>query len=160
MSLSAKRRKGAVGTNSSLARSTSRRSDAKRRAQANRIGAVGEAAFAHLAAREGLLPTKLQEDVGLDFLCQVDEDPHSRRSSTIAPIVIGVSVRSTTSAKGRIVLDRSDAADLLRADFPVCVVLLHEGQSDTAWFAPLDTEFRGRLLDFSRRKEILYLLLR
>ncbi len=136
-------------TKSSSAQLIERGGDAKRRAPANRIGARGEAAFAHLAAQEGLIPTKLQEDVGLDFICQVDEDPHSLQSSTIASGVVGVSVRSTTSTDGRIALDRSDATDLLRADFPVCVILIkEEGGSDTPWFMPLDAEFRDRLLTF------------
>jgi hypothetical protein len=121
----------------------------KRRAHGNRIGAVGEAAFRHLASREGLLPTKLEEDVGLDFVCQVDEDPDSASPSEVAGSMIGFAVRTTTSKDGRITLTRSDAVALLRADFRVCIVLIHSQDGDeTGWFMPLDAENRNRLLDF------------
>ena len=144
---------------SSLPPSRANRVEGKRRAAANRIGTRGEAAFSYYATLAGLLPTKFQEDVGLDFICQVDENPASFPSSTIASAVIGVSVRSTSKVGGRIALDRSDAADLLRADFPVCVVLLEEnGLSDTPWFASLDAGFRDQLLNFlaSKRKTFTF----
>jgi hypothetical protein len=95
------------------------------------------------------LPTKIEEDVGFDFVCQVDEDPTSAAPSGIAPSLIGVAVRTTTRRDGRITLHRSDVVALLRADFPVSIVLVHsQGGQDTAWFAPLDADVRNRLLEF------------
>lgn len=121
----------------------------KRRTPSQRIGSAGEAAFRYLATQQGLLPTKLEEDFGLDFICQVDEDSTAKTSSTIGPIALGVSVRSTTRRDQRVTLSRADATALLRADFRVSVVLVDQAaQSPKAWFKPLDAAFRDELLTF------------
>jgi hypothetical protein len=127
----------------------SRRRDEKRRTPSQRIGSAGEAAFRHLASQQGLLPTKMEEDFGLDFICQIDEDSTAKSSSTIGPMVLGVSVRSTNRRDQRVTLSRADATALLRADFPVSFVLVDpDARSPQAWFKPLDAAFRDELLTF------------
>ena len=61
----------------------------KARAPSNRIGAEGEGVFVRVATQHGLLPTKIAEDVGLDFVCEVDEDPKSPKASHISGALIG-----------------------------------------------------------------------
>src|SRR4051794_40199794 len=99
--------------------SSRRRSSSKKRAVSNQIGAEGEAAFRLVAIRHGLLPTKLDEDVGLDFLCQVQEAPGSSGVSRMTGAVLGASVRTSASDDARVTLNPADASILLGASFPV-----------------------------------------
>lgn len=122
----------------------------KRRSRPNRIGSRGEAAFAYFATRHGLLqPTKVAEDVGLDFVCQVDEDPTSAEPSRVSPTLLGAAVRSTESSDGRIRLERDDVVGLLRLQVPVCLVLIHSiGGEDHFYHRVLDVDFAERLRIF------------
>jgi hypothetical protein len=58
-------------------------------------------------------------------------------------------VRSTGKSAKSVSLDRQDATNLLRADFPVCVAIVDDAPSvPTAWVRPLDSKFREQLLSF------------
>jgi hypothetical protein len=127
----------------------------KRRTPSQRAGFVGEQAFAYFASQIGLLPTKIVEDVGLDYLCQMDEDVQSSNSSTISANVLGACVRASGGVDGRIELTRSDANAVLAANFPVCIVLVHQVPGGPVpYYRLADATFRGELIDFlaSRRK--------
>ena len=84
----------------------------------------------------------------MDFICQVDEDP-TAATSTVSGGVVGACVRSTTASDGRIRLDRGDAATLLRATFPICLVLVHIVNGEERFFHRfVDVSFAVELMDF------------
>ena len=121
----------------------------KLRNPSNRIGSVGEKAFAYFASRNGVLATKADDDVGLDFLCQVDKDHKAKGSSAMAGSLIGFAVRSTAAERGRVRLDRDDAEFLLRMDTPVGVVLVDDPAGDASYHhRMLDHAFANELADF------------
>lgn len=97
----------------------------KRRSFSQRVGADGELAFRFVASREGLIATKVEEDFGIDFMCQVDLDHRSRKASNIASTVIGACVRATTAPSGVVHLSPSDARNLLNSGTPLVFVLVH-----------------------------------
>ena len=121
----------------------------KGRNRSNRIGAAGEAAFASFATDRGLLPTKAQEDVGIDFVCQVDIDPASFGTSRIAGGFVGFAVRATEASDHRARLSRDDAELLLRMDAPVGVVLVDGApNARTFYHRMVDEEFAQELATF------------
>ncbi len=97
----------------------------KRRSFGQRVGTDGELAFRLLASSNGLLPTKVEEDFGTDFWCQVDLNHVSRQSSPIGATVLGACVRATTSAAGVVYLSPQDARNLLSSGTPMVFVLVH-----------------------------------
>lgn len=122
---------------------------AKRQTPSNRIGTVGEAAFRLFATQQGLLPTKPEQDVGLDFVCHLDEDHKAKGSSNIAPALVGFAVRSTAIAGRRIRLSRDDAEFLLRMNDPVGLVLVDETTPTPAFYHRMvDEAFADELADF------------
>ena len=106
-------------------RDRKRASERKRRAPSNRVGERGEKKFDAAAADQGLLAAPINNDYGFDFVCQVDEDHDSAEPSGLSGGLVGVSVRATTNAAGRIKLDRADARALLAAQFVSMVALVH-----------------------------------
>jgi hypothetical protein len=97
----------------------------KRRSFPQRVGTGGELAFRNFSHRQGLLCTKVEEDFGIDFMCQVDLDHLSRKASDIASTVVGACVRATTSAAGTVYLYPGDAKNLLNSGTPLVFVLVH-----------------------------------
>ena len=97
----------------------------KRRSFSQRVGSGGELAFRNLSHRQGLLCTKVEEDFGIDFMCQVDSDPLSRDASNIASTVVGACVRATSSSTGTVYLYPGDAKNLLNSGTPLVFVLVH-----------------------------------
>ncbi len=119
----------------------------KKRAPSNRVGERGEKHFDAVAADYGLIATAIKNDYGFDFLCQVDEDPSSSQSSGLHGTFVGVAVRATTKADGRIKLARADADALLRAHFVTMVALVHLPKNGSA-------SISVRILDAAFRKEL------
>lgn len=97
----------------------------KRRSFSQRVGTGGELAFRNFSHRQGLLCTKVEEDFGIDFMCQVDLDHLSRTTSDIASTVVGACVRATTSAAGTVYLYPGDAKNLLNSGTALVFVLVH-----------------------------------
>ncbi len=123
--------------------------DEKRIAPSNDIGSEGESAFHWFARRQGLLPTKLSEDVGVDFLCQVAGSPAEDGSRPVLGAIVGFSVRTTTSVDGRITLSRKDAFALLRLDVPAGVVLVQPTETAAdIHHRMVDVEFAEQLAAF------------
>jgi hypothetical protein len=122
----------------------------KQRSFAQRVGTVGENAFRNFAERQRLLPTRVEEDFGIDFYCQIDKDADSKSTSSIADTLATAFVRASTSANGRITLTRRDAQNILRARQQMFVVLIHvKGDEDRVpFFRFVDAEFAVRLSDF------------
>jgi hypothetical protein len=97
----------------------------KRRSFSQRVGTGGELAFRNLAHRQGLVCTKVEEDFGIDFMCQVDLDHLSREASDIASSVVGACVRATQATSGTVYLYPGDAENLLNSGTPLVFVLAH-----------------------------------
>jgi hypothetical protein len=112
----------------------------KKRTKSQRVGARGESAFRHIASSIGLLPTKVEEDFGIDFLCQIERDS-TRAITDITGHLLGVAVRATTSHRGRIRLNRDDVETLLNCRFPVMIALVKLGTE------PSDDQLYLRLID-------------
>ncbi len=99
--------------------------DDKRWSEPQEIGAIGEAYFAQVALRHGLTPTKAHHDVGLDYFCQaIAPRAGTRKSRRVTGATLAFVVRSTTQKDGSVKVTRKDAAVLLGAHLPACLVLV------------------------------------
>jgi len=124
--------------------------DRKGRADANRIGESGEAAFVSWATDNGLLPTRPAHDYGLDFLMQVDTRPNTPGVSSMAGVWLGAAVRSSAARRPRFSLRRKDARALL--DYfmgcMVVVVKISPNNQKQIRYRPIDVEFADELATF------------
>lgn len=120
-----------------------KKSTFKRRSKGQKIGTSGENAFRTFAQNVHLLPTKVSDDFGIDFICQVESD--SNDISDIQGDVVGVAVRTTAQTRPRSKLNRSDAGNLLSCRFPVCVVLIHLGDLNHIYFRFIEGAFAAQL---------------
>ncbi len=121
--------------------------DRKSRAPSNRVGERGEKQFDAAAADYGLIAAPIKNDYGFDFICQVDEDPSAVKPSSLHGGLVGVAVRATTNAEGRVKLWRADADALLRAQFVTMVALVHLPKKGAS-------SISVRVLDETFRKEL------
>lgn len=128
---------------------TRRRDTRKKRTRGQRGGELGEADFRSIALREGLLPTKVEHDYGIDFLCAVEARPDRAGTSNLVGVLIGAAVRTSDKPRARSKLAASDAGELLAAQFPVCVVLLDLQAKPVAMhFRFVEGEFALKLAEF------------
>ena len=97
--------------------------DRKKRGVNQRTGRKGESFFEYFASCHYLVPSKADEDVGVDFLCLVEETT-SAETREISGHVLGAAVRSTEAKRPRVKMNRADADLLLRARYPVCFILV------------------------------------
>jgi len=123
-------------------------SGGKKRSNSQRIGERGEALFALRADDGGLLPNRTERDYGVDFLCQVVGDSDQQGNADVGGAIIGICVRSTASARGRVRLTRKDATQLLKLTFPSMMVVPHLVNAETLYLVLIDADFQVRLYDF------------
>ena len=90
-----------------------------------RIGTIGENHFRQFASRHRLIPNKLEEDFGTDFICQVEGVYQGTGSAQVLGGLVGAFVRATESRRGRIRLNLVDVEHLLACDYPVFLILVH-----------------------------------
>lgn len=117
---------------------------------AQRIGKKGESLFETWAVDHHLSPNKTDEDLGVDFFCQVLRSKDASTSEDVTGAVLGVHVRATEGkTRPRILLDRIDAIDLLQHSHPACLIGI---QANTGQIGVLFVEesFIDRLQDFLR----------
>lgn len=129
---------------------------AKQRGFKQRVGRRGEDAFRPFSSRHGLMSTKVEEDVGFDFLCHVEEEGVGDLRE-IAGSMLGISVRSSSNKQPRVRLDRSDADAMLRANFVVCLALVAvTPKAETVYYRFLDEGFARELANLlaSDRKSL------
>jgi hypothetical protein len=108
------------------------------------VGALGESEFRTFALELGLIPQRVEQDVGIDFFCQPVEGVGPVRA--VSGHVVGACVRATRGKSGRIGLSAEDARHLLKCTFPVLIVLVHIHKKRTSVFARLlDDELGVRL---------------
>lgn len=121
----------------------------KLRSFAQRVGEAGELAFRNFAHRQGLIPTKVEADYGIDFYCQVDMDPTAARPSPVADTPVTAFVRASQKTHGGITLTRADAQNLLRTRTPMFVCLVHQtGEKDRCYIHFVDQTLAQRLTAF------------
>ena len=128
----------------------------KRRSFSQRLGLLGENEFRNFAARHGLIVSKVEEDFGTDFFCEIDLDHESQSVSDIADTIISACVRATSKKGGRISLSRADAQYLLRARGCVFLCLVHLGtetRPTSVHFRFVDEILAKRLRKFLNRSE-------
>ena len=113
----------------------------KKRTKSQRLGDRGELAFSNAASRVGMIPTKVSNDYGLDFLCMTEQVTSPDKTSEITGNVIGVAVRSTASQKGKVRFKKEDINYLLSCKLPVFLALVHiRGKSEDIYVRLLDEE--------------------
>ncbi|WP_428503078.1 hypothetical protein [Roseateles sp.] len=94
--------------------------DAKRRAIAQKIGRQGELIFEQWATEGNFSANKLQDDYGIDYLCQ-QMLPTANGQEEITGLAALVQVRATTAEKApRIGFDRVDVETALRQSGVFC----------------------------------------
>ncbi|MFE7329407.1 hypothetical protein ACFU8W_31390 [Streptomyces sp. NPDC057565] len=122
----------------------------KKRNSSQRIGSIGEDRFRIFCHENFLIPNRVENDFGFDFLCQLDLTASFSQTGQISGTILGFSVRSTDRVDGRIKLTRSDAECLLAADFPVglALVKLDQVRSAEVYFRFLDPDFIVSLSEF------------
>jgi Domain of unknown function (DUF4365) len=122
----------------------------KKRTKSQSVGARGENAFRHIASSIGLLATKVEEDFGIDFLCQIERRP-DQIITEMTGAVLGVAVRATATRRGRIRLSRDDVETLLNCQFPVMIALVHlsaDPSGDRVYLRLIDVGFSLGLAGF------------
>lgn len=122
----------------------------KQRSFSQRVGTAGENQFRLMADRQHLVvAAKVEEDFGVDFVCQAEQSAGARSTNSVIPAHFGVCVRSTGSVDGRVKLDRSDATNMLRYRQPLVFVLVHLVEAlAPCYFRFLDPEFGAVLSQF------------
>lgn len=102
----------------------------KKRSRAQRIGVRGENEFRRFAERHHLIANKVEQDFGTDFLCQVERRPDRVGTAQITGALIGAFVRTTSSRRARVQIDRDEAHHLLSCEYPIAVVLVHDANPE------------------------------
>lgn len=116
-----------------------------------RVGEAGELAFRNFAQRQGLIPTKVEADYGIDFYCQVDMDPNAAGPSSVGDTPVTAFVRASQKQFGGITLTRADAQNLLRTRNPMFVCLVHQtAEGDHCYLHFVDHALAQRLATFLR----------
>lgn len=95
-------------------------------------GYVGEDEFRSWASKMGWYPTKLDQDHGIDFVCQIRGNRAGKRSSEMPGKTLNVSVRSTTDDSDSITIHRDDATLLLSTNTPMVLALVRRAPLDQA----------------------------
>ncbi|XVV10953.1 hypothetical protein ACQP2X_39865 [Actinoplanes sp. CA-131856] len=121
----------------------------KRRSFSQRLGTRGENEFRNFALRRGLTATKVEDDFGIDFFCQIDLDPNAR-ASDVADTVVHAFVRATQSSPPRIKLTRADAENLLRARgcIFISMITFRQDGASVVYHRFVDVEMAERLALF------------
>lgn len=129
---------------------------AKRRARAQQLGKLGELTFAAWATKGHLTANKLEDDFGVDYVCQLLEPVGKKGSQEVTGKSVFVQVRATSGAdKPRIGLDRVDAETVLRQRELFALVGVRLATGDV-YFRWLDIQFMEELTEFLKsRRETL-----
>jgi hypothetical protein len=120
----------------------------KRRSLAQRIGNKGEKHFALWATDRGLSPNKVEDDYGVDYLCQVLRPVRKSSSEEAAGTVFAAQVKATNGKKRpRVTLNREDAVNLLRQANATALIAVGP-EEPYVRFLFLDETFIDRLREF------------
>ena len=114
-------------------------------------GITGEKAFEIWAVKNRVLPTKLDPDQGIDYVCQVVGNKTQKASYETPGHLMAVAVRSSDKAEIKVNLDRNDAELLLCLNLPAALAMLDlrsEGDFPDIYFRFLDAAFIRDLFVF------------
>lgn len=122
----------------------------KRRSLAQRVGTAGENQFRLMADRQHItVAIKVEEDFGVDFICQAEQTSGTKSANPMIPTHFGVCVRASSSTDGRITFNRADATNMLRYRQPLVFVLVHLIEPlAPCYYRMLDPDFGHMLSQF------------
>jgi len=119
-------------------------------------GKRGEKWFEVWATDVGLLPTKMDPDTGIDYVCQVVGKKTSKASYQMAAKHLAIWVRGSKKADVKVRLDRDDAQLMLQVDLPAILVIVDlksTGKMPKFYVRPLDKLFAEELAGFLKGKK-------
>ncbi|MBU4274171.1 MAG: hypothetical protein KKA28_20270 [Planctomycetes bacterium] len=93
-------------------------------------GYIGEDEFKSWASKMGWFATKIDQDFGIDFICQIRGERISEKSSVMTGKLLAVSVRSTTTDGDAIKISRDDADHLLKLNTPMVFAIVQRGSQE------------------------------
>ena len=120
----------------------------KRLSRSNIIGEDGELLFRRWALKHQLTANKVNQDIGIDFFCQLMAPvPESKSVEGQGP-VLGAQVKTVENGQdARLVIDRIDATDLLRQTQATCLFGIRLSD-ESVHFQFVDRNFIDRLVAF------------
>lgn len=132
----------------------------KKRTKSQRIGDHGERIFALFAEENDCIPSKIENDYGIDFVFQPTIKSSDITSSTffVEPQFIPVNVKSSESKRPRRYLAKTDVKLALSVQQPFAFALVSTTTKKT-YYRFIDIDFQRELLEFlnsSQKKFSLY----
>jgi hypothetical protein len=118
----------------------------KRRSKSQRIGKTGEKLFEIWATARNLTTQKVEEDVGIDFFCQIMKTIATGVEEATGAI-LAVQTRSVEGRRKRVKLSREDAENILRTEAPFCLIGV-DTEGSTIHFKFLNEDFVRQLHSF------------
>lgn len=120
----------------------------KRLARSNIIGEDGELLFRRWALKHQLTANKANQDIGIDFFCQVMAPVSDSTSVEAKGPVLGAQVKTVEDGEdARLVINRIDATDLLRQTQATCLFGIRLSD-ESVHFQFVDRSFIDRLVAF------------
>jgi hypothetical protein len=120
----------------------------KRLSRSNIIGEDGELLFRRWALKHQLTANKANQDIGIDFFCQVTARVPSSTSVEGQGPVLGAQVKTVEDGEdARLIIDRIDATDLLRQTQATCLFGIRLSD-ESVHFQFVDRNFIDRLVTF------------
>jgi hypothetical protein len=120
----------------------------KRLSRSNIIGEDGELLFRRWALKHQLTANKANQDIGIDFFCQVTAPVPSSTSVEGQGPVLGAQVKTVEDGEdARLVIYRIDAIDLLRQTQATCLFGIRLSD-ESVHFQFVDRKFIDRLIAF------------
>lgn len=116
-------------------------------------GRRGEKAFEYWSTELGLLPTNLQPDEGIDYVCQVVGDRTKKTSHAMTANLVAAWVRASEKNDVKVQIGRDDAIHLLGTNVPALVILVDLKTQDSfprLHVRILDAKFLRELWSFLR----------
>ena len=120
----------------------------KRLSRSNIIGEDGELLFRRWALKHQLSANKANQDIGIDFFCQVTAPVPGSTSVERQGPILGAQVKTVEEGEdARLIIDRIDATDLLRQTQVTCMFGIRLSD-DSVHFRFVDRTFIDRLIAF------------
>jgi hypothetical protein len=120
----------------------------KRLSRSNIIGEDGELLFRRWALKHQLTANKVNQDIGIDFFCQVMAPIPDSKSVEGQGHVLGAQVKTVEDGRdARLVINRIDATDLLRQTQATCLFGIRLSD-ESVHFQFVDRNFIDRLVAF------------
>ena len=121
----------------------------KRRSKGQRIGELGESIFEVWAKKRELIPNKLPQDYGIDFMCWQSQDVGLQYGvHMVGPAQLAVQVKAVKGkTRKRIKLNKADAGVILGCRSPFCFVAV-DVKAEEVHYRFRDISFVDELIEF------------